>query len=509
MSIFIFVLITTAFVFLPFFANPGLLLNRNNDLTEFFWPIFYYLKENILINHQIPYWNNIFFSGTPLLPDPQNPIWYLPNIIFLFTSIDTAILVSLFIHSLVGSLGMYLLARRSFNFSSSTSILLAGIYSLLPLPFSYLEAGHWGLFIVWNWLPFLVLSSYKLTLKPNFAYLFLFAASASSIYFNHVLTSLITSIPILLFWIYKKSFLFPLLASLITLIIIFPAFYLQYGWQPETTRSLLLSQPETFPIWRGKRDFIKTLFIFSPETEKAITLGIIPSLIAIIGFLKIKRTQKIISVVIITLTALISMNNVSPWLPLLMSSNLFVLMRVTTRVWPVAVFMVIFLVGKGLETLRRRTRYILGILALVELIFIGYSYYQKPIVPREDIPAQIYEVLTKDKSNFRIFCLTRCIPQKNAAIYHLQLVEGYGTLQQKDYFYSLQKALNTRWNKYTLSVPPFEVYLFQKLQPNAKLLADFNTKYVISKYLLIDTNFVLLERFDQYYLYSNRFWKPI
>lgn len=498
--------VAAIFAYLPFFANPDLLLNRNNDLTEFFWPIFYYIKQNILENRQIPFWNNMFFAGTPLLPDPQNPSFYLPNIIFLFTNVDTAVLISLFSHTLFGSFGMYFASRQVFHFSKRTSIFVGIIFSLSPLPFSYLEAGHWGLSIAWNWLPYLLLSAHKLPGKPGLRTILLFAASASSIYFNHVLTALIVGVPVSLFWLYKRSFRFPFLGSLLTFIIISPAFLAQWEWQPQTTRSLLLRRPETFPVWRGKKEFLKTLFFFNPETEKAITFGVFPGLIASIGFLKLKRKPKVVLSTLLILLTLITLNNVSPLLPLLLQIDFFVLMRVTTRLWPLAVFIFLFLFGTATEKLGSRIGFFLGALAIVESSLIGYSYLLKPISTRENIPVAIYKILESDKTDFRVFCLSRCIPQKEAALNNLHLVEGYGTLQQKSYFYSLQKALNTSWDKYTLSIPPFEAYLYQELQPDAKLLLDLDTKYVISKYPLTDANFVFLGKFGNYYLYLNSLW---
>lgn len=445
----------------------------------------------------------MFFAGTPLLPDPQNPSWYLPNIIFLFTNIDTGILVSLFAHTLFGSIGIYLASRRVFGFSKKVSIFVTSIFTLSPLPFSYLEAGHWGLSIAWNWLPYLLLSTHKLTSKPDWRTIFLFAASASSIYFNHILTALIVGIPVVLFWLYKRSFRFPFFACLLTFVIISPAFLAQWEWQPQTTRSLLLLQPETFPVWRGKKEFLKTLFFFNPETEKAITFGVFPGVIALFGFLKLKRKLKIILLTLVTLVTFVTLNNVSPILSLLLQIDFFVLMRVASRLWPLVVFIFLFIFGTALEKLGGKIRFILGALAIIESSLIGYSYLVKPISARENIPEGIYQVLESDKTNFRVFCLSRCIPQKEAALRNLHLVEGYGTLQQKDYFYAIQKALNTSWNKYTLSVPPFEAYLYQELQPNAKLLGAFNTKYVISKYRLTDASFVFWGKFDGYYLYLN------
>ncbi len=61
-----------------------IILNRGNDLTEFFWPLLYYIKNQILTGNGIPLWITMFFSGTSLMPDPQNLFIYPLNIIFLF-----------------------------------------------------------------------------------------------------------------------------------------------------------------------------------------------------------------------------------------------------------------------------------------------------------------------------------------------------------------------------------------------------------------------------------------
>lgn len=443
----------------------------------------------------------MWFAGTPLLPDPQNPIWYLPNLIFLSLPIDTAIIVSLIIHSLFGTMGMYLLSRKVFNFSKIVSSLTAALFILSPVFFSFLEAGHWGLAIAWNWIPYFLLSSYMLVTKPNWKMILLFAVSASSIYFNHILTAIIIAIPVGLFWLYKRRLAYPILACALAFIVIFPAFYYQLSWQGQTTRNLLLENPETFPIWRGKRDFLKTIFIFNPETEKAITFGVIPSILAFLGFLKLKTKHKLFLGSTFLLLLLIILNNVSPLYPILIKLGPFVLMRVTTRVWPIVFFPLIFLSGYSLEKLPKKLLLMVGLLAVTNSTLIGYSYLIKPISQRENIPQQIYEILERDKTDFRVFCITRCIPQKEAAIRNLKLVEGYGTLQSKDYFEKMQKLLNSRWDKYTLPVPPFDVYLYQEPQPNARLLSQIGGKYIISKYKLRDRNLFLLENVDEYNLY--------
>ena len=122
-SILLPLLLVTTLLYLPILLNPGLLLERGNDLQEFFWPIFYFVKQQLIKNHTLPLWNNLFLSGTPLLPDPQAPLFYLPNIIFLILPIGVGFIVSMFFHTLIGGIGAYLVARHGFKFSKNAILL--------------------------------------------------------------------------------------------------------------------------------------------------------------------------------------------------------------------------------------------------------------------------------------------------------------------------------------------------------------------------------------------------
>ena len=52
------------------------------------------------------------------------------------------------------------------------------------------------------------------------------------------------------------------------------------------------------------------------------------------------------------------------------------------------------------------------------------------------------------------------------------------------------------------------MYTFDKPQPDAKALGEFNTKYVISPYELTDKNFSLKNKFSEYYVYQNEVYLP-
>src|SRR3990167_6130267 len=158
-------------LYLPILFNPDLLLGRHNDLQEFFWPIFYYTKYHLLNDQGLPLWLNLIFSGTPILPDPQSFLFYLPNIIFYLLPI-------LFIFS--------------------------------PRLSGYLEAGHFGLAVSFAWIPFVALSVLKITKTKSLIWPVIFGISLTQVYFTHSVTFIITATAASLFFALVRRDYIPL-----------------------------------------------------------------------------------------------------------------------------------------------------------------------------------------------------------------------------------------------------------------------------------------------------------
>src|SRR3989344_7215143 len=270
------------------------ILNRGNDLTEFFWPLIYYIKTQVLQGNGIPLWNKMFFSGTPLLPDPQNLFIYPLNIIFLFLPIDTGILITILIHMIIACFGMYFLLKIN-GVTQKTSLIVAILFALSPKFFSYLEAGHLGLIQSWAFIPWVYWSTLNLIQNKNFKSILFLTLSLYLVYSVHILIFVILVITNFIFFISqnKRAILLFVISHILLLIMSLPILIPQLRWQPQTTRELLLSFPETFPIWQGKKEFVKNIFIPSQDTEKNITPGIIVLTLAIFGYLKLNIKNKI------------------------------------------------------------------------------------------------------------------------------------------------------------------------------------------------------------------------
>ena len=526
---FLVIFITCLVFYFPIFINTKLFVDRNNDLQEFFWPIIHFVKNQILTNHELPFWNNIFFGGTPLLPDPQSPLFYIPNLIFLFLPIGIGFIASFFLHSVLAGIGMYAAAKDGFRLSKAASVFTAIIYIVSPKFAGYLEAGHFGLITAWAFLPFVTLCLVKLTKSPNLKWLLALAISLAGLFFSHLLTFLITLIFSFGFLIFsckkinslKRGFTYFILALLITFGLTSISVLPQLSWKNQTTRSILISERDVYPKWISKFEFIKLTVapwtngiegLKKIETEKTISLGLFTSILALIGFLKLSKKNKVLLFLAATIISLIALNNASPFYNLLLSQDLYVLTRVSTRVWFTAVLITIFLAAYGFDKLQkenRKIRYPLGALAIIELLFISWNIISKPITDQPNyVSDKIINLIQKDKGRFRIFCLNRCVSQKIAAEEGLELTEGYGTLQQINYYHYFIQLSQSYFNKYSLSLPPFEIYLYEKLQPHAPTLAEFNVKYVISPHELTGKNFSLVTKDNGYFLYENTIVKP-
>lgn len=519
----------TLIFYLPIFINPKLFLGRNNDLQEFFYPIFYFVKNQILTNHQVPFWNNVFFGGTPLLPDPQSPLFYIPNVIFLALPIRLGFIVSSFLHSVFAGIGTYLTSKDGFGLSKTSSIFAAIIYLISPKFAGYLEAGHFGLITAWAFLPFVVYSIVKLIKSPNLKWSLILSISLTGIFFSHLLTFLITlvfSFGFLFLSIKKNKFLkkdliYFFLGILLVLGLTSISLFPQLSWKNQTTRSMLISERDVYPKWTSKLEFAKLVAVpwiggienlKTIESEKTISLGIFTLILALFGFIKLSKKNRILIFISVTVISLIALNNASPIYPILLSQDLYVLTRVSTRVWFAVVLITVFLSSFGFNQLQkenRKIRYILGTFAIIELLYISWAIISKPITNQPNyVSEKIINQIKEDKEKFRVFCLNRCISQKTAAEEGLELTEGYGTLQQINYYNYFTQLSQSYFNKYSLSLPPFEIFLYEKLQPHAPTLADFNIKYVISTHKLTDKDFSLITKDSVYFLYKNSIVKP-
>ncbi|MDP3994220.1 MAG: hypothetical protein Q8P91_00100 [bacterium] len=522
------IFLATLILFIPIFVNPSLILDRGNDLEEFFWPIYYFVKNQIINNHQIPLWNNTILSGTPLLPDPQAPIFYPLNILALIIPLDAFFVLSFFIHILVGGIAMYLCSIGGFRFSKKTGLILALLYITTPKLAGYLEAGHVGLINSMAWIPIALYAAIKLSENPKLKHSIILAISLSLIFYSHLPTFLIATVSAGAFivvksWLknkqtLKQSLIYLFVAGVLTFGLTAASLLPQLEFQKESTRYLLLSNKDVYPKWNTPLETVTNAVVpwkngvenlQNINSEKWIALGVIPTLLSLLGFMALRKKSKIIVFSVSIALFLLILNNSSPVYSLLLSQKWYLLLRVSTRFWTVIIILSLYLTGVALEKVKFRYLYLIAIFGIVESFALGFLFMDKPINVNPNMANEsVYEYLSKDKSLFRVYCTTRCLSQKESAIYNLELLDGYNTIQQKNFNQQAWQLTGSYWNYYTLSIPPIGIYTFEKPQPDAKSLGEYNVKYLISPYPLSDESLTMVKKIDNFFIYENGVFTP-
>lgn len=440
------------------------------------------------------------------------------------------------LHTLIGGIGTYLCARNGFKFSVPASFFTASLYIFSPKVAGFLEAGHYGLVVSFAWLPFVLLSTIMLARTPKFLWSAVLGIGLAAVFYTHTVifilavgVTLFTFIFLLVLKIgegvVKKSLLFFTLGGVITLGLTAITLLPQIEWTSQTTRFLLLENRDVYPKWISKKEFVQSIFFpwsgglsvfWTIDTEKWISLGLIPSGLAFLGFLKLPRKLQIVLTFLVAMSIVIALNNTSPLDTLLLSQDWYALMRVSTRIWFIPTFISIFLAGFGLHQLLKRkisrTFIItLVLLATTEVALLSWSRLAKPITHQTKYaPQEVYDFLKKDRRDllanegrFRVFCLNRCLSQQKAGQAGLELIEGYNTMLPKNYYQHMWQLSGGYWNYYTLALPPIGAYTYGNLQPDAASLGAYNTKYIISPYKLADINLLPVKEAGNYFVYQN------
>ncbi len=520
-------LVATSFAYyFPALASFDVLVSRGGDLQEFFYPLVFFAKEQIL-QGTFPLWQNIFLSGAPLVADPQAPIFYLPNIIFLVLPIDYAFIMSFVLHTFLAGLFMYWYAKHGFGVYTAGSLLAAIIYMATPRLAAYLDAGHVGLIYASAWLPLIGLSIQKLLHRPQLSYCFLMSLSLAAVFYTHLVTfALVLPFAALAFlaqWLLLGKKLKSLNLFFLAIVLAFGlsavALLPQLAQMNQTTRVLALNNKEVFPIWQVSEFIQMVIWPYSGEiqtvdTEKVIYLGVVPLVLALFGFWKLTNKYKLLILSLLLPALLLALNNRSPVLTILDKIDWYYFLRVTTRVWFVPILAVSLLAGWSTRYFSRNRILLWSIFLLTVIDLFVFAnlkiYNSKQNI--SDVPPALYQFLDADKERFRVTCLTHCLSQKEIAKIGKELVDGYNTLQLRNYYeHSIQLYDVWFFNRYTLVIPPFEIFQTRQIYPNGWRLGLINTKYIVSPYPL-DNNAIRhltrVAQFGRYLLYKNNDFLP-
>lgn len=507
----------------PFFIQPKLLTERNNDLGRNYIPIFRFISESFSKNKSLPLWRPEQMTGETFVGNPLPTLLYPANILFLILPVDFASVLYYAIHLITASIATFFLAK-SFKFSELTAFSVAIFYTFSNKLLLHISAGHITMVASFALFPVFFLGIRYLLLKPNFKASFVSGLSACFMLITYPTVFYYAAIFVLLYAVYfllnskanfshiKKTFFWVSLSLLLAILL--SAIYLlpQLEFSSLSTRSMLTLQDVAIPIWNIKYFlsslFFPYLYINYLDHEAFLYLGFVPLTLGFVGFLQLKKNTKIILTLAGLLTLLFVSGLSTPifkiayvFLPLLKYS------RVTTRLWFVVAMIVALVAGYGLERIKsQKFIYLLIYLFLVESLSIGYLKIF--LIPNLDFSNnKLYEYLSQDKSLFRTYCTSYCFNPQQAFVNKLQLLNGETPLQQTNSVKILGEAGNYNYNHFSVIFPPYQVWQVKEPpQPNADFLAKANVGYVASTYQL--NNFQFIGKFKDVLLYKNENYKP-
>ncbi len=519
----ILLIILVVLFFSPFFLQPKLLTQKDNDLGRDYVPIFSFIKNSFLENKSLPLWRPEQMNGETFIGNPLSTLLYPANMLFLFLPVGFASMVYYAIHLIIASIATFFLAK-SFKFSDLAAFSVAIFYTFSNKLLLHISAGHITMVASFALFPVFFLGIRYLLLRPSFKSLLLTSVSASFMLITYPTVFYYAAIFVALYTIYfllnsksnilrfKKTLFWVFLSLLLTLLLSTIFLIPQLEFSSLSARSMLTLQDVAIPMW-GIKFFLSSLFFpyiyfFYLNHEAFLYVGFVPLILGFIGFLRINNISKIILIIIGFITLMFVTGLSTPifkiaydLLPLLKYS------RVTTRLWFVVAMVVAILAGYGLEKIKNtKLIYILIYLFLVESLSIGYIkiFSIKNLDFSND---KLYAYLKQDKDLFRVYCTTYCFNPQQAFENKLQLLNGETPLQQTNSVKILEEAGNYNYEHFTVIFPPYQVWQVQNPpQPNADALAKANVKYVASTYKL--NNFRYIEKFNDIFLYKNENYKP-
>lgn len=521
------VLIILAF-FLPFLLKPQLLTIRDNDLGRTYIPLFNFFKDSIGSNHEFPLWRPDQMMGESLIGSPLFSPLYPLNLVFIFLPIGLGSVVYLLLHFELAAISTYFLGR-SFKFPQLESASAALFYALSTKMLLHLSAGHITMIAAASFIPLSFLSVRNLIKKLAFIWIAIGSTALAAMYITYPTIFYYTIIFLVIYYLYKyplkliknfdiikstKYFSPFIVLIVVTFGLAAAAILPQLEFASFSTRSSMQFSDVAQPLWNLKRFMVSLLFPYlnfsSFDHESFLYLGIVPSLLSLVGFFYLPKNKKIVFFLLLLLSLAFAAGASTPifkiaynYLPILKYS------RITTRLWFDVALVVSLLAAFALAKIKNRTIiYFLLLAFLIENLFIGYKKILS--VPELSFAnVNLYEYLANDPDTFRVYCTTYCFNPQLISKYKIQTLSGETPIQDKKVVEFLEKAGNYKYNRFAVIFPPYQVWQTQNPpQPNPELLARAGVKYVASTYELKDESFKLVGKYQNILLYKNSITVP-
>lgn len=136
-----------------------------SDIAITHFPNLLFIQKSILMDHQIPLWSGLIYSGYPFAANPLSGLAYIWGWFAVLFPLPAGINITVILHLMVGFLGMFFFLKQEKR-SEFASIFGAIAFAFSIKIFAHLGAGHLTMLYAVIWSPWLLFLS-KLVLQSH------------------------------------------------------------------------------------------------------------------------------------------------------------------------------------------------------------------------------------------------------------------------------------------------------------------------------------------------------
>jgi Bacterial membrane protein YfhO len=154
------------------FFNKILLFQHalyGGDFLLYFYPVKKFIRDQVLINATLPFWNMYQLSGTPLIANIQASMFYPMGFLYYVLAPEKAYVYSTILHCAMGCLFMYGF-MRAISVQPLGAFVAAMVFAFNGFFMGHLYAGHLSFVQNYVWIPLIFLFVLRFTETWQFSY---------------------------------------------------------------------------------------------------------------------------------------------------------------------------------------------------------------------------------------------------------------------------------------------------------------------------------------------------
>jgi len=138
-----------------------------SDFVFYFHPVKKFVRQYLLTEGSLPFWNPYQFSGVPIIANIQASMFYPPGFLYYLVSPELAYGYSTILHCMLGSVFMYGF-MRTLSVSPAGSFISAAIFTFNGYFMGHLYAGHLSFVQSYVWIPLIFRFLYRFVQTGRF-----------------------------------------------------------------------------------------------------------------------------------------------------------------------------------------------------------------------------------------------------------------------------------------------------------------------------------------------------